>query len=190
MLRNLDIDLRLLYIIDTNKAAQYPLQLYYRYSPEKLLDDLESPYASLHAAGNDARFSLQALLVLAVKDAERSQPDVADEALFRLLKGISQALRPPTRWDIVGALAPARKAAKAAAAAAKTEKQVAKKERRRLKLGRNDAKGTETDTGEGDPGGLILQTEPLGHRSQSCQSVRLCKSANYKAMPDCYSEST
>lgn len=90
MLRHLNIDLRPLYIIDTNKAAQYPLQLWYRYGLEKLLDVLEIPYALLHAAGNDARFCLQALLMLAVKDAEMCQPGAAaDNALLRLLEGIS-----------------------------------------------------------------------------------------------------
>ncbi|KAK2036842.1 hypothetical protein LZ31DRAFT_439492, partial [Colletotrichum somersetense] len=70
ILRHLAIDLpsRSLYVIDTNKAAQYPLQLCYRYGLEKLLESLEIPFANLHAAGNDAHYCLRALLMIAVSD--------------------------------------------------------------------------------------------------------------------------
>lgn len=158
MLRHLNIDLRPLYIIDTNKAAQYPLQLWYRYGLEKLLDVLEIPYALLHAAGNDARFCLQALLMLAVKDAEMCQPGAAaDNALLRLLEGISQAQRPSTRGEIEAALAPARLAAKevkAASAVRRKQRRAARKERRRLEReGREDV-AEESDTEElNNPGG-------------------------------------
>lgn len=60
------------YILDTVKAAQYPLQLYYRYSMEKLLDEFKIPYANLHAAGNDAHFALKAMFMIAVRDGQRS----------------------------------------------------------------------------------------------------------------------
>ncbi|KAK2056362.1 hypothetical protein LY76DRAFT_463114, partial [Colletotrichum caudatum] len=70
ILRHLAIDLpsQSLYVIDTNKAAQFPLQLYYRYSLEKLLETLEVPFANLHAAGNDAHYCLRALLMITVLD--------------------------------------------------------------------------------------------------------------------------
>lgn len=161
MLRHLNIDLRPLYIIDTNKAAQYPLQLWYRYRLDKLLDVLEIPYAKLHAAGNDARFSLQALLMLAVKDAEMmSQPGAAaavDNALLRLLKGISQAPRPPTRAEIEAALAPARlaaKEAKAATAARRKQRRAARREQRRLEREARENVAEESETEEpNNPGG-------------------------------------
>ncbi|KAK1997929.1 hypothetical protein LX36DRAFT_543789, partial [Colletotrichum falcatum] len=70
ILRHLKIELpsQSLYVIDTNKVAQSPLQLYYRYSLEKLLETLEIPFANLHAAGNDAHYCLRALLMIAVSD--------------------------------------------------------------------------------------------------------------------------
>ena len=152
MLRNLDINLRPLYAMDTNKVAQYPLQLHYRYSLEKLLDTLEIPYASLHAAGNDARFCLQALLMLAVKDAEKGEPGAANESLFRLLKGIAQAPRPPTPptlEEIHLARDLARRAAKKATEAAR-------KERRRLQReSRKNAKAAELDAEEPDDPGVL-----------------------------------
>jgi hypothetical protein len=39
---------------------------------EKLLDEFNIPYANLHAAGNDAHFALKALLMIAVRDGQRS----------------------------------------------------------------------------------------------------------------------
>lgn len=150
MLRNLDIDLRPFYVIDTNKAAQYPLQLYYRYGLEKLLDALDISYIALHAAGNDARFSLQALLMLAVKDAERDQTGAAaDETFLQLLQGISQAPRPPTLQETQIAFAQARRATKAAAKARRKERRAAPLEQRRLESeSRGDTKTTESDTEE------------------------------------------
>ncbi|MBE3049787.1 hypothetical protein IMZ48_46280 [Candidatus Bathyarchaeota archaeon] len=153
MLRNLDIDLRPLYSMDTNKVAQYPLQLHYRYSLEKLLDTLEIPYTSLHAAGNDARFCLQALLMLAVKDAEKDQPGAADESLFRLLGGIAQVPRPRTRKEIEDTLVVVGRATKKEKQAAN---KAARKERRRLRLeSRKDAKAAKLDAEEPDDPGVL-----------------------------------
>lgn len=70
VLESLDMDLHPLCTIDTVKAAQHPLQLFYRYSLEKLLDTLSIPFKDLHIAGNDAHFVIRALLMIAVKDAE------------------------------------------------------------------------------------------------------------------------
>ena len=71
-LNNIDagIAARACYILDTVKAAQYALQLYYRYSLEKLLDALSIPYdhIRLHAAGNDALFALKGLLMIVARD--------------------------------------------------------------------------------------------------------------------------
>lgn len=84
---------RACYILDTVKAAQYPLQLHYRYSLEKLLDAFDIRYAKLHAAGNDAHFALKALLMIAVCDG-RMAPETmtaVDEELFRTLDAIAHA---------------------------------------------------------------------------------------------------
>ncbi|KAH8178330.1 RNase H domain-containing protein [Sarocladium implicatum] len=71
-LNNIDegIAARACYILDTVKAAQYTLKLYYRYSLEKLLDALGIPCNPfrLHAAGNDAYYALKALLMIAARD--------------------------------------------------------------------------------------------------------------------------
>ncbi|KHN98780.1 Ribonuclease H-like protein [Metarhizium album ARSEF 1941] len=92
-LNNLDpgIASRAAYIMDTVKAAQHPLQLYYRYSMEKLLDELAIPYANLHAAGNDAHFALKALLMIAVRDGRMTSGAAADEELLRTLEAIAHA---------------------------------------------------------------------------------------------------
>lgn len=162
MLRNLDIDLRPLYIIDTNKVAQYVLQLHYRYDLGKLLGVLGIPYALLHAAGHDACFCLQALLMLAVKDAEMGPPGSADDILLRLLGGISHAPRPRTRGEIDAVLASSRQARKEAKAARKIEKRAArvaaKIEQMRLEREREDAEAAGLDAEElGSATGELLQ---------------------------------
>ncbi|WDK11908.1 qde-2-interacting protein [Colletotrichum graminicola] len=101
ILQHLKIDLptQSLYVIDTNKAAQSPLKLYYRYSLERLLEVLKIPYANLHAAGNDAHYCLRALLMIAVFDVER-HPFRQYEALLPLFRAVAQAPRPLTRGEI------------------------------------------------------------------------------------------
>ncbi|KAL7955940.1 QDE-2-interacting protein [Trichoderma compactum] len=83
------------YILDTVKAAQYPLQLYYRYSLENLLDKFNIRYAKLHAAGNDAHFALKALIMIAVRDGQMaSAPETTTpthEDLFRILGAVAHA---------------------------------------------------------------------------------------------------
>ncbi|KAF9876749.1 hypothetical protein CkaCkLH20_05595 [Colletotrichum karsti] len=93
ILRHLEIDIpdRSLYVVDTNKAAQYPLQLWYRYGLEKLLETLHIPFANLHAAGNDAHYCLRALLMIAVTDAERRLSGHSASAIAFLQLGVSLA---------------------------------------------------------------------------------------------------
>lgn len=163
MLRNLGLDLRPLYIIDTNKVAQYALQLHYRYDLGRLLGVLDISYASLHAAGNDARFCLQALLMLAVKDAELGPPVTADNALLRLLEGIAHAPRQLSRGEIEATLAVSRRAAREAKAARKVEKRAAKavaKMERMKERAREDADAAELNTVDlsRTPGGLPQYT--------------------------------
>ncbi|RSL39455.1 hypothetical protein CEP53_014044 [Fusarium sp. AF-6] len=84
---------RAAYILDTVKAAQFPLQLSYRYSIEKLLDEFGISYAKLHVAGNDAHFALKALLMIAVRDGQMVPETVTpgDEELFRYLDDVAHA---------------------------------------------------------------------------------------------------
>ncbi|KAJ6789099.1 hypothetical protein PWT90_00401 [Aphanocladium album] len=81
------------YIFDTVKTAQFPLQLYYRYNLETLLDELGIKHANLHAAGNDAHFALKALLMLAVRDGRLGQhpENSGEEDLFSTLDTIAHA---------------------------------------------------------------------------------------------------
>ncbi|KAF7549750.1 hypothetical protein G7046_g8238 [Stylonectria norvegica] len=95
VLNNIDPDIvgRASYVLDTVKAAQFPLQLSYRYSIEKLLDEFGIQYAKLHAAGNDAHFALKALLMIAVRDAQMVPETTTPggEELIRYLDAIAHA---------------------------------------------------------------------------------------------------
>lgn len=79
------------YVLDTVKVAQFPLQLHYRYSLEKLLAELDIKYAKLHTAGNDAHFALRALLMLIVCDGMmgESQKSLDELELFMRLDRIA-----------------------------------------------------------------------------------------------------
>ena len=95
------------YIFDTVKVAQFPLQLEYRYSLEKLLLELGVRYARLHAAGNDAHFALKALLMLAVRDGRKASEPInsaekeEEERLFRRIEDIVHApCGIPSSWTI------------------------------------------------------------------------------------------
>ncbi|KAF4999332.1 hypothetical protein FGRMN_2560 [Fusarium graminum] len=91
------------FIIDTVKAAQFPLQLWYRKSLKELLEKFEVPYSHLHIAGNDAHLTLRVLLMIAVKDAEihlegKNLPD-----WMPILKAVARSPlppRPPTRREV------------------------------------------------------------------------------------------
>lgn len=101
-LKALDIHLNPLHTIDTVKAAQYPLQLSYRCSLEKLLLELEIPFTALHNAGNDADFVLRAFLMIAVRDAQREltpTPDALPEKLLNS-RDIAQAPLPSTKAGV------------------------------------------------------------------------------------------
>lgn len=94
VLNNMDPDIvgRASYVLDTVKAAQFPLQLSYRYSIEKLLDEFGIGYARLHAAGNDAHFALKVLLMIAVRDGQMVPGTAAGEQeLLRYLDAVAHA---------------------------------------------------------------------------------------------------
>lgn len=97
-LDNLNINISPLYTIDTVKAAQHPLQLSFRCSLEKILNELSIPFAALHVAGNDAHFVLRALLMLAVRDAQRQL--AALPAWISNSRVVAQAPRPFTKAEI------------------------------------------------------------------------------------------
>ncbi|KAM0293964.1 hypothetical protein ACHAO9_001653 [Fusarium lateritium] len=95
LLSLLNIKLEPVFIIDTVKAAQFPLQLWYRNSLKELMEKLEIPYSNLHIAGNDAYFTLRVLLMIAVRDAEiclggKNLPD-----WIPIWKAVAQSPLPP-----------------------------------------------------------------------------------------------
>ncbi|KAL2761072.1 hypothetical protein ACRALDRAFT_1066551 [Sodiomyces alcalophilus JCM 7366] len=96
---------RAVYIFDTNKVAQWPLQLHYRLSLRTLCETLGIPFTSGHAAGNDAHFALRALLMLAVRDAQRltrvyGYASISAEVVLQRLQDIALAPRPVSEEDI------------------------------------------------------------------------------------------
>ncbi|KAI1405375.1 hypothetical protein F4819DRAFT_482628 [Hypoxylon fuscum] len=94
---------RPLYHLDVLKVVQYPLQTYYKYSLAKLLNVLKLPWQDLHIAGNDARFTLHALLMVAVRDwnyrndKPKSIPTPSTRATLSSIKKIATAWRIPDR---------------------------------------------------------------------------------------------
>ncbi|TVY60349.1 hypothetical protein Focb16_v003759 [Fusarium oxysporum f. sp. cubense] len=116
LLERLNIKLEPVFILDTVKAAQFPLQLWYRYNLKQLLDEFQIPYSHLHIAGNDAHLTLRVLLMIAVRDAEihlsgKRLPDWIP--IFKVVAQSPLPPRPPTKREI------------AAMAEAETEQQTA-----------------------------------------------------------------
>lgn len=114
LLELLNVKLEPVFIIDTVKAAQFPLKLWYRNSLKQLLEEFDIPYSYLHIAGNDAHLTLRVLLMIAVRDAEihllgKRLPD-----WIPILKAVAQSPLPPLR--------PSRRV-KAAMAEAEAERQ-------------------------------------------------------------------
>ncbi|CAG7556951.1 unnamed protein product [Fusarium equiseti] len=103
LLSLLNIKLEPVFTIDTVKAAQFPLQLWYRNTLKELLEKLEVPYSQLHMAGNDAHLTLRVLLMIAVRDAEihlegKNLPD-----WIPILKAVARSPlppRPPTKREL------------------------------------------------------------------------------------------
>ncbi|KAK3371754.1 hypothetical protein B0T24DRAFT_630278 [Lasiosphaeria ovina] len=81
------------------KAAQHPLQLSYRCSLESLLERLDISFRNLHAAGNDAKFVLRALLMLAVRDAERQLNASVLPYWLPTFRAIARAPLPPAKAE-------------------------------------------------------------------------------------------
>ncbi|KAI1204791.1 uncharacterized protein F4807DRAFT_471752 [Annulohypoxylon truncatum] len=100
-LEGLRLGIRPLYHLDVLKVAQFPLQTYYRYSLAKILDALKLPWQDLHIAGNDARFTLHALLMTAVRDwnyrddKPKSKPTPSTQVTLSSIKTIAKAWRIP-----------------------------------------------------------------------------------------------
>ncbi|KAI0206889.1 hypothetical protein F4808DRAFT_405689 [Astrocystis sublimbata] len=87
------LGIRPLYHLDVLKVIQAPLQTSYRYSLAKLLTVLKLPWQDIHVAGNDARFTLHALLLAVVADWSRtpkSTPNQRERATLSSLKAVAK----------------------------------------------------------------------------------------------------
>ncbi|PNP84044.1 hypothetical protein FNYG_02732 [Fusarium nygamai] len=103
LLSMLNIKLEPVFIIDTVKAAQFPLQLWYRYSLKQPLEEFEIPYSHLHVAGNDAHLTLRVLLMIAVRDAEIHLEGKRLPDWIPIFKAFAQSPlppRPPTKREL------------------------------------------------------------------------------------------
>jgi DNA polymerase III alpha subunit (gram-positive type) len=94
--QELEISTEPVYILDTQKVAQQPLQLMRRISLRALLNTLQIPFQHIHVAGNDANFTLRALLLLGVRDLESDgvQAEEEREALVAALRAVAKCKRP------------------------------------------------------------------------------------------------
>ncbi|KAM0328488.1 hypothetical protein ACHAQA_004895 [Verticillium albo-atrum] len=138
-----------LYTFDTVKVAQWPLQLHYRLDLGKLCRALDISPGNLHAAGNDAHFTLRALLMLAVKDAKRLQMLHGCSnytELLQLLRYVAQAPRPTSRAEMQQVLAEKKQERDARRQATR----LAKKERRRQRLRSKGVSEGDAAASEGD----------------------------------------
>jgi len=68
--KELGISIQAICTIDTQMVAQHPLQLTHKASLRELLIILNCPFQHIHVAGNDANFTLRALLMLAVRNPD------------------------------------------------------------------------------------------------------------------------
>jgi len=87
------IDLNPLYVLNTQKAAQHPLDLEYRYTFEQLIKLLKCPFEPeiLHVAGNDANLAARALLLIACVDsADLPKVDPAQQDILTALENIAR----------------------------------------------------------------------------------------------------
>ena len=81
-----------------HKAAEQPLQLRRRIGLRALLNTLQIPFQHLHAAGNDANFTLRALLLLGLRDMEgggvQAETERKARAIVAALCEVAQFKRP------------------------------------------------------------------------------------------------
>ncbi|RDW69557.1 hypothetical protein BP6252_08577 [Coleophoma cylindrospora] len=89
-LKNIGLDLLPICILDIQKVSQTVLQVTRRQSLEQLVTILGCPFKYLHIGGNDANFTLRALLMLVVKDSEYNLTGLR-KLLLSVLQEIAQS---------------------------------------------------------------------------------------------------
>lgn len=95
-IRELGIKIQPICTLDTQMVAQPPLQLTYRVSLKELLVTLKCPSGRCcrHVAGNDANFTLRALLMLSIRDLDIAQYSEEQLTAVELIKAVAQFPRP------------------------------------------------------------------------------------------------
>lgn len=94
LLNELQVKLEPVAIIDPQKAADNMLQLQYRKSLNDLLIELDCPFNLLHVAGNDANFTLRALLMIAVRGSYGKSLNDSQQAILLAAQAVAQSTGP------------------------------------------------------------------------------------------------
>ncbi|KAH7350804.1 hypothetical protein BKA65DRAFT_245128 [Rhexocercosporidium sp. MPI-PUGE-AT-0058] len=94
LLGELKVKLEPVAILDPQKAAHDVLQPQYQRSLNDLMIDLDCPFNFLHVAGNDANFTLRALLMIAVKSSHGESLDDSQQAVLLFARAIAQSTGP------------------------------------------------------------------------------------------------
>jgi hypothetical protein len=95
-IRELGIKIQPIFTLDTQMVAQSPLQLTYKVSLKELLVTLECPSrrCCMHVAGNDANFTLRALLMLSIRDLDMAKCSEEQLMAVETIKAVAQFPRP------------------------------------------------------------------------------------------------
>jgi hypothetical protein len=94
LLNELKVKLEPVAIVDPQKAAYNILQLQYQKSLNDLLIEMDCPFNFLHVAGNDANFTLRALLMIAVRGSYGKSLNDSQQAILSAIQAIAQSTGP------------------------------------------------------------------------------------------------
>ena len=89
LLDELKVKLELVAIVDPQKVAYSVLQVQYQKSLHDLLIELDCPFYLLHTAGNDANFTLRALLTMAVRGSHSKSLNDSQQAILSAVQAQS-----------------------------------------------------------------------------------------------------
>jgi hypothetical protein len=83
--------------LDTQKAAQHPLDINHRCPIEEILNLLQCPFGDrvLHDSGHDANYTLRTLLLIATVDAAAANQPHLEHAQKSLLSAFEEIARGP-----------------------------------------------------------------------------------------------
>jgi hypothetical protein len=92
--RELQVDVQPVAILDTQKAATVLPELPHSCSLKNLMVALECPFNFPHTAGNDANFTLRALLMIALRDSQDKDSNELQQTVLSALQAIAQSTQP------------------------------------------------------------------------------------------------